>query len=639
MTPKSGAPDLKNLPSKTEYYDKFGRAARECRENGDGGQRWKNELKSKLNEYRGRGNLGDMIAEAYCYACNKKEQPNLEYAPCRFFYYWMENYFPMDSDDYKLSKVLENIYPTLKDDVYTNECKVNYKDDVPRVMFQLRKIVHDFSYDYSTIENHKSHYGTSAKDEYIKYLQKVGAACTLVGVDCRGGKHESGTYCDDFNNKYEDYCEGKLQELRSQLRTTDRSKESGVPDRGSLSDTLNHAGSVAEGELDTLLPSKKAYGEIGKYGTSTGGYFCGDDDRKFISEVQGALGGHSEISKEANKVTEWFCYPLGKKDTLSTDDSPCHFLYYFLGDSFSKEFKDDTSFWSFMNTVSEQLGKLPLDKENKCKIDLSHFKKDLFIWERRVYAFYKDRETIHKKLEDAESPCSREMDQYLTEAAIGYNLIDIYCSGNTSKKEAYCSKFRSDYEKHKPEELLGEKCPSILADELSDLSEALSIILSGESEEGPVSARGNPIFSFARDGPIASSGLAAVGLPAIAYFLYKYTSLPFWLREHFGGRSNRISSSRRRTRRSTGPDFSNFTEDVSTEMPTEYSSYLSTLYPLEESLEDNSTTYYEEPPQSQPRRRRQQEGHGRRRGPPRGRERTGNEYRYGSGQNISYFRM
>ncbi|CAA9986920.1 KIR protein [Plasmodium knowlesi strain H] len=645
----STAPDLKNLPSKTKFYNKFDTGQYESGYSSVWPSDWENKLSGKLTEYPGPLNMKEKIMKAYCYGCKKKVEygtqdgeQHLKDAPCRFFYYWLGNIFLQDGSGYNFSDLVDAIYQAFEGTTCANGCKVNYKDDIPRVMFKLRKMVHDFFYDYVTINTHANHYKTNEKEEYLKYLQIVGAACRLVGADCPGGKEdESGTYCYDFNKKYKKYCETELKELQEQLKTC--LKPNPNPNQAGSSGSLSDAQQEGD-DLNKWLPSKVTYDEIVRTTVS-----CGDDG-KYTSGVKDVLKNHSELLNDADKVAQWFCYPHGKKDTLSGDDSPCYYLYYHVGNTFSRHFQNDTLFWSFMDKMREKLKDVVAD-ESVCKIDLSHFKKDLFIWEKRVYDYYRDHDKIKEKLGEDDYSCSTELDQYLTEAAIGYNLIDIYCSGNTSKKGAYCSKFRNEYGKNKPEELLREKCTSQLAEERLELSKILSLIIDGESENvaNAASLPTDTTFSFATGetdikgiaATATSSGLALVGLPAIAYFLYKHTSLPFWLREQFGGRSNRISSSQRRARRSTGPDFSNFTEDVSTEVPTEYSSYLSTVYPLEESIEDNSTTYYEESPQSQPRRRGQQQGQRRRRGPPppRRRERTDNEYRYGSGQNISYFRM
>ncbi|CAA9991294.1 KIR protein [Plasmodium knowlesi strain H] len=629
----STAPNLKNLPSKKEFYNKFWTGKYEGSYRNSCAPGWEDKLKGKLSDYRGLSAVISKIIDAYCYVSKVKGEGSDPDIPCLFFYYWLGNMVPKDANTYKLSDVLGAIYQALEDTDYSPKCKIIY-EDVDRINFELRRRIHDFAYNYKTIQGLVEKCESAEAKEYLRFLQRVSGACRIVGVDCpEGGVHGNGTYCDDYNKKYKEYCETELRELQEQLKTC--LKPNPNPNQAGSSGSLSDA--QQEGDDLGWLPSKKVYTEIVRITDP-----CGDDG-SLISGVEEAVKAHREVKEEANSIAKYICYSLGKKDTLSGGDPSLYYVYYHVGNTYSSYFKkDDSSFWKFMGTVSQQLGELPVDKENKCKIELSHIDTKDFIWEKRMYDYYKDYETIKEKLQYGESPCSTELDQYLTEAAIGYKLIHRYCNGKTEGKEkAFCDKFKTKYDEHKPEELLGEKCISNLEDEISAYAENSGIIYNGESGEDTASAEIASIFSFARDGPIASSGLAAVGLPAIAYLLYKYTSLPSWLREQFGGRSNNISRSQRRARRSTGPNFSNFTEDVSTEVPTEYSSYLSTLYPLEESIENNSTTYYEEPPQPSPRRRGQQQGQRRRRGPPppRGRQRANNEYRYVSGQNISYYRM
>ncbi|CAA9991039.1 KIR protein [Plasmodium knowlesi strain H] len=672
----STAPNLKNLPSRTDYYTKFNTGQYGESYGNSCTLGWEDKLKGKLSKYGGLSNMETRIMNAYCYACKKKEQTESDHGnPCRFFYYWLGNMVPKGANTYNLSEVLDSIYQAFEGTPYKNKCEINY-EDVEEINFDLRRRIHDFAYNYKTIQGLVDKCGHTEAKEYLRYLQRISGACRIVGVDCPDGEaRESGTYCSDYKEKYKAYCEDKLEELQGKLTTFLNPNSNEAGSSGSFSESGGHhnglAGAEGKGGSDgggshqkeddlSWLPSKEAYREIVSITDPCEGH------HDLISEVQGALGEYNVLGGEANSIAKWFCYPLGKESTLSTDNSACYYLYYHVGDSYSSYFhKDDSPFWNFMDKISEQLGKLPVGKEKKCQIELSNIDKNNFIWEKRVYDFYKDYQTIKEKLQETKPPCSRELDQYLTEAAIGYKLIDIYCKSNRStpsgsKDNAYCVKFNTDYKQRNPWELLNSTCKTELEDEISAYSETSDINPHGEPEEVPVSPATtptvssgevsstvpspttDPIFSFARDGPIATSGLVAVGLPAIAYFLYKHTSLPFWLHEQFGGRSNHMSRSRRRARRSTGPNFSNFTEDVSTEVPTEYSSYLSTLYPLEESIEDNSTTYYEESPQPSPRRRGQQQEQRRRRGPAppsRRRERTDNEYRYGRGQNISYYRM
>ncbi|CAA9987804.1 KIR protein [Plasmodium knowlesi strain H] len=641
MGPTPKAPPLVRLPSKSDFYDKFDRAHVDgCSCNYVGRNDWKNNLGILLGKDPGLTAIKDTIANAYCCANKKGKENESNDHWCYFFYYYAGNLFFRNENNRDLANFLDKVYEAFKGTDYRPKCEVKY-EDADKINFGLRKRIHDFTYNYNTVQSLIEGCTSENYLKFLRYLQGISGACKIVEADCPEEEERgSGTYCKDYREKYKVYCETKVKELQKKLTTSSPCKPNPNPNQagssGSFSDAPQGVVDLAdvEDDLNKWLPSKIAYNGIVNNEVTCGDY------GNLISGVVEAVKRHSKVDDEANSIAKYFCYAYKNKGSGPWDGSPCSYVYYHVGNTYSTAFDDHESFWKFMGTVSEQLGKLPVDGGNKCQIDLSYTDRKDFIWEKRVYDYYRDHEAVQKKLQDGDSPCSTELDQYLTEAAIGCKLIHRYCNGKTEGEgKAFCDKFKTKYDEHKPEELLGEKCISNLEDEISAYAETSDIISNGESGEDTVSAEIAPIFSFARDGPIASSGLAAVGLPAIAYFLYKYTSLPFWLREQFGGRSNHISRSRRRARRSTGPNFSNFTEDISTEVPTEYSSYLSTLYPLEESIENNSTTYYEEPLQSQPRQRGQQQGHGRRRGPPRRRERANNEYRYGSGQNISYFRM
>ncbi|ANQ05957.1 KIR protein [Plasmodium coatneyi] len=222
MAPLSQKVNLKELPSKTEFYDIFDAASgyNYC-PNGVEPTGKVEQLRSKLNDYTGLKDQERCITKAYCYACSmKKKQPSdhgkthLEGASCRFFYYWMGNKYPRPLDEEVFSDLMDDIYRTLGALFHNEECVFQYRFVNKTTFEPMKKIYehyHDCNYVKQYLEQHLQERDQQPDAEWADYVDKVTKACTAVEAQCNGGTTNNESYCDEYNSTYKAYCDGVSQ--------------------------------------------------------------------------------------------------------------------------------------------------------------------------------------------------------------------------------------------------------------------------------------------------------------------------------------------------------------------------------------------------------------------------------------------
>ncbi|ANQ08378.1 SICA-like antigen [Plasmodium coatneyi] len=218
--------DLGNLPSSTDYYEKFVDAdGKECNTIGVNVAQLTNTLQQALIGYSSISSYAGMLMGAYCHASERKkeyagdpEKLHLKGAPCQFFYHWVGKFFLSTNHGHKVSDVLEAIYETLGTYFGESKCEVKYKDvDNSKDLFDNRKRVFEYYYDYYYVKKYLQQVkGATQGSIWQSYQADVTNACEAIGEYCSpGGEGGVGTtngeadpYCDEYNSTYKAYCEG-----------------------------------------------------------------------------------------------------------------------------------------------------------------------------------------------------------------------------------------------------------------------------------------------------------------------------------------------------------------------------------------------------------------------------------------------
>ncbi|ANQ06968.1 KIR protein [Plasmodium coatneyi] len=211
--------NLKDLPSKTKYYNKFdGASGSECNGEIGGYSQWEDTLKGKLNDYRELTTSAKKIGGAYCSACNMNTSKQTDAEPCQFFYHWLGDKYWNDLGNKNLSDLLSAIYQTLKGDNPSNKCRFQYSDVNKDLLPQMKKVF-DYYYEHTTIYDGLMKNGLNCKDELYTYLKEVSSACITMRNNCPNTTtYTSGSYCKDFHDTYEVPC-GVAEALDSYCTT------------------------------------------------------------------------------------------------------------------------------------------------------------------------------------------------------------------------------------------------------------------------------------------------------------------------------------------------------------------------------------------------------------------------------------
>ncbi|ANQ11068.1 KIR protein, partial [Plasmodium coatneyi] len=353
------------------------------------------------------------------------------------------------------------------------------------------------------------------------------------------------------------------------------------------------------------LPSRVIYREFDAGTSST----CGS-----IGEVRNALRSLPDIGGEhKNKIYRACCYAPEMQEGDSPYSRRYNFLYYYMGDILWKYVTDDTLFLGIMSLICDKIKEM-CNKQG-CMLTCGTVNKDLFSSRKTVFDYYHDYGTLKNLLPSIEPTCVPECGEHIQKITEACSAMKEKCPYTSNSGDSYCNWFRTNGEQYcDADKLSNLKCtkkPS--AGDDFDLGDA---VVDGGNDDPPPPPKPKPnpnpnqagssgSFSDAdladgvsggegkggSDGggshrkengeesgassvvPGAVSGaLAAVGLPALAYFFYKYKSHLFFFKKHnHSGNGRRKRSLRRELNRFSNDDDESTEYDSTTEDSSEYS--------------------------------------------------------------------
>ncbi|ANQ07078.1 KIR protein [Plasmodium coatneyi] len=513
---------------------------------------------------------------SYCSACWMNTQPSFKGVSCYFFYYWVGELFFKGRSRGDLGEFIGIVYNTLHGVPNGNECNIKYEDN-NKHLFEHKKKVYIFSHGYETIQRLVQNCASTEAKEYLIYLQGIRAACSSAGAGCEGGYHSEGTYCNDFNKKYKVFCDKIQSELIPQL--TSKLKPNPNPNQAGSSGSFSVAD--VNCNLDDL-PSKLRYKEFNKGAQCPAESIIFNQKDTVKTYLKSALGNCKEMLNDVDNITGAWCYICNGIDNNELKGNLFYLFYYWLGDKVWKEVKDgNNSFKEIMgdiyNKLRSVLGSIT------CGLTDENIEEGTFYNARAIYNYSVDYSTITECIQKSRtsgSTCTQGYSEYLEGAAKAYNQMEQYCEESTNTKKACCTQFKKMFKEDGADKI---QEPSKLKFELESLTRSRG------AEAGTIS----PPAITSNTAPIVSSVFAVMGLPALAYFLYKYNLLPSWVGNYFAK-----NNSSRRKRRSNMRDFDTFTENSSTfDSASEYTTTVSTA-----DSTDGSTIYNRRVPPSTTRR-------------------------------------
>ncbi|ANQ09368.1 KIR-like protein, partial [Plasmodium coatneyi] len=288
-------------------------------------------------------------------------------------------------------------------------------------------------------------------------------------------------------------------------------------------------------ELLENLPSVQMYKELNEKAESYENTGC-------WSELESKLKSYITDNEDVNRIVKAFCYIYEMDENTRKNGGWCYYFYYWLGDMLPEgllDFEFGTAMNIFWTKMEIQ------ERKKKCEVLYTSNSKEVFGALKTVFDYKKDEKDLKEQLEGGGKKCTQNYYEHLRDIEKAYEKLKNDCKEKTMKE--WHTAFTTKYGNYKSEQELQLKC------ELTDQKKA--ILHTADS-----AVEGTGTASIA----VPSALVATVGLPTIAvFFLYKYNLLPSWIRDSFGGRSNR-NNNRRKKRRSIKHEFDTPTEDSST---------------------------------------------------------------------------
>ncbi|ANQ07191.1 KIR protein [Plasmodium coatneyi] len=257
----------------------------------------------------------------------------------------------------------------------------------------------------------------------------------------------------------------------------------------------------------------------------------------------------NDEKKCAKKITEVWCDVSELTSKKQACTVICDFFYLWLHNKLSNILGP---FISVENTMRDIYTKLEgRSSGNQCSYETTRGNngENFLQWRKLIFDYYYDYRTIWNKLKDCRPPecsCKRKYDGYLNGAKSAYSQVEANCGSELHSNDAFCTKFwNKKFQQSgsdgdggrnpipKPGDLKNKamrgESPSSPPGEEGDEEEHLRSCLEQLSAASIASSEHTstdqlPQVEGGGSGvaPIVSSTVATlVGLPAVAFFLYK----------------------------------------------------------------------------------------------------------------------
>ncbi|ANQ07072.1 KIR protein [Plasmodium coatneyi] len=518
------------LPSEERYKEFEERS--DCQET-QGRAKCNHDIKTKVRWALEVGNrkkwLNDMtlakkIVRNCSYACMVDTSDEDYYKPCHFLYYWISR---------EVKKGVQNptTFQTVMNAMFThlgrakfwsgctNVCTNLYNDNMSLNIFNWSNTLFDYEYNYNyIIKNQRSNdYCSSAK--YTGQLTKAKEAYSGLCKNCGSSGDK---YCEEFKGRYmkNGVCNPeelpkitcpKEEKTLSDSDSEEQSDDDGTGPEGILGE---------EEELDALK-SKLPYYEKLDNG-STG---CGNDSSNIVTVIENTINSYTAVRKNAEEIVSAWCYTYDMKNKGTPHNNYCDFLYYWIG---STVLNGQWNVYELGKLMGEIYQKLTQWKAILgCNNMYTNIRKETFNHRKEVFEHfqkYKIMKTqLTKRMGGSSSnmrKCTKAYDTYLKEVikALGDEYTKCNAADKKNANDPYCIHFLAMCKECNPKDLSNLKCevPKELEHQTTQTSQTQSQA-SSAGIDGSTPSTADPTIPAA----VMSGGLATIGIPAIAFFLYK----------------------------------------------------------------------------------------------------------------------
>ncbi|ANQ06960.1 KIR protein [Plasmodium coatneyi] len=531
-----------------------------------------NKVLKALSAYHDKYKCTDKIASAWYYASQQEKSEQLKGEWCDFLYFWIgKTVYEKLEDKTQFGRAMRDIYGKLGTLSPDEKCgRVEHSNS--KSIFDRRKAVFDYWNNHGTIEDYVKGTKGGCGGKYAKYLDGVITHYEEIYKFCSRESHDA--YCIQIDKILN--SDKHPNKLKSQC-----------------------------GGYSSMLPSEGVYSLFNAPLGCEVLYEGQNKEQGIVKKLEQILKKYKDIPEGfANEILQNFCYAcwMNEKNKSSDDDNtPCYFLFFWIGHKIWDKLKTDGTFGTVMNDIYKELKTFQWE-EGQHQRDCINIYPDIMEYKCKAFKNFFDYEYNIKALKSKPNCNGHVIDPSHKvgdwSAQQGYTLSCGACGTTTNE---YCKKFREEYidtqkcnsqPKELPEQLT---CPRAVKPATAAKPVAAKPAVTGTCELGPPCPNPNQAGSSGSFGdahghsggegkggsdgggshrkeggdhadsdgavvPAVSGGLAAVGLPTILAFLfYKYK--PFFLRKHNHSGNGSRSGSRRKKRSTFRHELNTLTDD------------------------------------------------------------------------------
>eukprot|EP00366_Plasmodium_knowlesi_P003927 XP_002261424.1 KIR protein [Plasmodium knowlesi strain H] len=440
---------------------------------------------------------------------------------CKFLFFWTGSQINsrLSSLTTTFGNAMSTVYTQLRGYHCIHKCTLSYDGITSGLMFKWAKDLWDYYYDYSKL-NGKEGVSEQPICKALKTkFERAKQAHSYLQSSC-----DSSPYCNAFNN-------GK---------STTNAEFAAPKELKCKGDEETIAGKKL-GELPSRLLYEKFESKEGK-----GKGKCGSTEIQSVKDaLKAVLEDYSCVGDCTEKVLYSWCYADKEKDSTLYGE-PFNFFYLWLWQELLKHGSAGNSFSPIAKRVYGALR--DISPRKNCEdmwegiyLDRSS---DDFYHRKALYEYFVDYDTLIRHLGNGSVPkqCDSAYHQHLEQIKKACPALQKYCiegERDSSKKE-YCKWFNEHQNKSYCDNgaLTKLKCTKVRLKPNPNPNQAGSSGSFSESGGHHNGVPGGEGKGGSDGGSIVGSvsgGLATVGLPTIAYLIYKYKPQLF----SFGRHNNR----------------------------------------------------------------------------------------------------
>ncbi|ANQ08725.1 Variable surface protein Vir7-like protein, partial [Plasmodium coatneyi] len=228
--------------------------------------------------------------------------------------------------------------------------------------------------------------------------------------------------------------------------------------------------------LKTLLPSKFRYYDKFKDEIDSCYHL---NNSNFAESIKDTLNGETHVKGYGDSTVEAWCYAIMNQTPGQFYSSPCHFLYYWIGEKVLTA-KGSTLWKDIMETIYNELKNPP--KGNNCEKIYEDIDEGTFRHMKNVYEYRENYQTIKQQLEGHLDSCDSDLASYLGDIHTSYQALKAECPDDKDNGKQYCTDFKQLFDDAKYKTLLEQKCQVVSDDGGTPHQESTSTFPTGEHQ-------------------------------------------------------------------------------------------------------------------------------------------------------------